>query len=135
MLQISFSEFRRAMIERFGFIGPTSVLHDVFGSLDTDGDGVISCDEIFAFITGRKNKLSKGMSTELRERRAALLSLRTPHVEHSDDVWSEAELQAELKAVLKEQRLTPQDLMQVLQGPCVTNRVTELVRLDALPCD
>ena len=114
--KVESKEFVKAMRERLQYRGDTAVLRQVFETLDASGDGTIDCDELFEFISGRKNGLA-GDTNELlkiKDSRVDKLSLAPPKLVHAEgEEWSQEELRREVLAMLSEQKLYVRDLLRV----------------------
>ena len=58
-LAITREEFDFTMVNRLGYTGSADLLASVFISLDRDSSGAISTDELFLFVAGRENQLTR----------------------------------------------------------------------------
>lgn len=109
MLSIDAMEFYNAMRDRFGYKGPKAVIDEVFRSMDTDGNGVISFDELFEFLRGRRHSLDE------RSKRVRAMQLRPPDFESCtlDDIeWDVNTLRTCILQSLHRCRAGPIDLMR-----------------------
>ena len=129
---ITLKEFVRAMREKLGFTGSNTVLREAFG-LISGGDDKVDGDELFEFVTGRKNAMKLNRDASIAE---TVLGMR---------MVEEEELSAWLKALrndAEEEELTADameaasewtldELRRALQRMCIKYRIAPHVLLKA----